>query len=151
MTVEGNYLAAYRVHGLMSLPEGEDVELLMVSDPNATVILTTRPDEHCLHLDRQGTIGAMALNAILGRSQGDASAFLDAGMRSAKKARDKQGTGVYLILNATGDLGEPNFTHRGERDEFIVHFDAFSKTAFRDRAKLIIDSALAAVSLSLDE
>jgi hypothetical protein len=150
MPMQVNYMAAYRLHGLVSLPEDE-VELLVLHQPITRVILTIRPDDHFLHLDRQGTIAQLFLNLLFGKIKGESSALIDAGMRSAKEARDKQGTGVFLIVTSTCELREPNFTHRAERDDFILCFDEFSKTAFRDRLKTITNSVLAAVSVSLKD
>ena len=151
--MQGIYLAAYKLHGLASLPEGKDVELLSMSDYEAstTVVLTNQPDDLCLHLDRQSAIANAILARALTHVQGDFPTLLDAQLKAAKEARDKQGVGVYLVINSCGELGEPNFSHRVERDEFIVCFDAFSKTALRDGLRPLVNCVLAAVSLSIQD
>ncbi len=150
--MQGNYVAVYRLHGLGSLPESKDVELLSLSDPAATtVVLTTRPDDYCLHLDRQSAIGTTLLAVTFTNVQGDFPTVLAAQLKAAKEARDKHGTAVYLVVNSSGDLGEPNFSQRAERDEFIVCFDAFSKTVLRDKLRPLVNGVLAAVSLSMQD
>jgi hypothetical protein len=149
--MQGNYLAAYRLHGLVSLPEGKDVELLSISEPSTTVVLTNQPDDLCRHLDRHNAIGTTMLTRIFTNVQGDFPTLLDAQLKTAKEARDKQGVGVYLVLNSCGELGEPNFAHRAEKDDFIVCFEAFSKTALRDKLRPIVNGVLAAVNLSIQD
>jgi hypothetical protein len=149
--VQGNYVAVYKLDGLASLPESEDAELLSRSDPAATVVLTTRPDDYCLHLDRQSAIGTTILAKVFTGVQGDFPTVLAAQLKVAKEARDQHGTGVYLVISSSGELEEPESSQRAEMDEFIVCFDAFSKTALRDRLRSLVNGVLAAVSLSIQD
>ena len=72
-------------------------------------------------------------------------------IRPVKEARHKHGpSGVFLVINSSGELGKPDFTHRRDLDDFVVCFDAFSTTALRDSIRTIINGALAAVSVSLE-
>jgi hypothetical protein len=149
--MEAKYLALYRLHGIASLPENKDLELLLLPKLNARAVLTTRPDAHCIHLDTQNALRTMILNNINGRpSEDDPAAVIQANMTSLREARSREGTGVFLIINAEDDIGELDFTYREDRDDVIWCMDAFSKTYFPDKLKKAIDGVVAAISLSLD-
>jgi len=146
--MHAKYLAAYALHGLTGLPDGNDVELLARPDLGIIVILTVRPDEHCVHLDRYTVLATRLVNSRLGRTQEE---DIETAILSTQATRNKQGAGVFLIVKSEGDIGEPDFTHRDDHRDFIICENAFSATYFRNQLEAVMNGVLAAVSLSLPQ
>lgn len=142
--MQARYFAAYRLHGLASLPEDKDVELLAL--PELTAILTARPDEHCIHLDRQRALGTRALKSL---NPGNPATSHEDEMVAVREARNRQGVGIFLILTSNTEISEPDLTHCADRGDFIVCVDGGTTTNLRNNVTTTITSVLAAVALSL--
>jgi len=145
--MDARYLAVYRIYGINSLPEDREAELLRVPALSARAFLTTQPDVHCLHMDRQTATGSAALRALVGGT--DRQQFLEEAIRSLRERRGKEGVGIFLIIEAQSNFDPPDLTNRADRDDFIVCFDQGPAESFRAQLRSTVDAILTAITLAM--
>jgi hypothetical protein len=142
-------VVVHAIPGFTALPT-PTVKLL--SEDDASVLLTTKPDEVCIHVDRKNALASLAFTGGLSDDVFEerfASAMAETRSHRKQYARSH----AWLVTDASVRAHLEHGTLR-ELPEFAISFDSISEETHEDlkrRADSVLSSVTAALSIILGE
>ena len=124
------YLASWSVIGGISLPN-DSLLIELYSTKNCRFVLTRDPDNLLANIDRGYAFRRLMLKGLAGqRGTAEFPIALEAEIEEIKAKRKKEiGSRAVLVVEAHGEIGATINEPVGEREGFVVAFDAIDKQA----------------------
>jgi hypothetical protein len=147
---QAHYISIYRLNGVNSLPVGDSREVKLFAAASFEALLTSEPEPHFAHIDRsRAVLDLWAERGIAGWT--DKGQFILKIAAVKEKRAPRTNSGVFVVLNGTTEIPNPEFRGRRDSDEFSFSLDDVSRVDIRNRFKAPEDSVLTALSLSLPD
>lgn len=148
------YTLVYGVKGVTWRDTDRDRMLLSHSDPECEVTLTSSSGSYTMEGDRAAAVGGLMLGGLVRNEvdEGSIEERIDRRVGEIRSARAKRlGNQACVVISIKGVV-DP-FLPSLERDlgSFIVCFDGTDKEAIRERYRTIVTSALAAMTLAIED
>jgi len=142
------YFAAYKIEGISQPSDAQERVIYAEIDAEARVVYDV--DTHLFDVDRKAAIGSLLLSAVFGQSvEGSVEARIVPEMESLRRARAETiGPGLFLIFEATGEIGPFELTTQRELPDFVIAIGGPSKLSIRSRYAATLNGLLTSFVLA---
>jgi hypothetical protein len=148
--MEYTYIAAFKIRGLIHVPDRGDVEIYADTRHKVRALLTENVHGYCYELYRARALGFILLKGFVGqREPDDLKKEIEIEINRIQEARDKDMNGSeVLVFTAEGDADADFSRPSRESDDFILGFDVIDKSVIIERHRTQVSAALTALFLS---
>ncbi len=146
------YLSAHKIIGVTwpaAQSEGVSIEY---PDSRACALITPTLDDCLFELDRKTAAFQILVSRMGGRErQGTVEAQVAHALEELRERRDQEfGKGVFIVLEADGEVDTWNPTHSKETDDYVWVYEGASETEIRQKYQALVNDILASFFVGSD-